>query len=199
MSFLAGLLIFIALVVIPILTVIVLINPFKIRYPLKGEVTRGKWLGLLLGSMLALLFVGGVFGMIANDQEQLTPQQQAQEMIKQSGIEDDGSVKASVTKDGAIVIEPIQQDQTKPDIPESVKQHAIDEEGRAWVRENFVMWQEWKPEEWRERFGEWEEIPVTDRNPEVVKNYYFPSIDMTIAVNVRKNEAIRWDYGKGGL
>ena len=112
MNFLAGLILFIALVIIPVVMVVVLINPLKIPYPLKGAATRGKWLILLLGSMLGLLFVGGVFGMIAKDQEQLSPQQQAQEMIKQSGIEDDGSVKASVTSDGAIVIEPV-----KPQLP----------------------------------------------------------------------------------
>lgn len=120
MGFIAGLLIFIALVIIPVVMVIILINPFKIPYPLKGEVTRGKWLVLLLGSMLGLLFFGGVFGMIANDQKQHTPQQKAQEMVKQSGIEDDGSVKASVKPDGAIVIEPVEQKYPVIDIDDPI-------------------------------------------------------------------------------
>ena len=70
---------------------------------------------------------------------------------------------------------------------------------QKWVMENVVMGAEWEPDFWRRRFGEWDEFPVKTRNPAVISNYYFKSLDMTLIVNTLKNEIVVWRMGRDGL
>lgn len=72
-------------------------------------------------------------------------------------------------------------------------------ENQRWVRENIIMGSEWDPELWKGRFGEWEKFPVTTRNPDIISNYYFESLDMTIIVNTLKDEIVVWRMGRDGL
>ena len=72
-------------------------------------------------------------------------------------------------------------------------------EGQRWVMENVTMGMTWNPTEWKQRFGDWEEFATTSRNPDVITNYYFESIDMTIVVNTVKNEIVTWRTGRDGL
>lgn len=72
-------------------------------------------------------------------------------------------------------------------------------EGQAWVMENITMGSEWDPGFWKNRFGQWNEFPVTTRNPDITSNYYFESLDMTIIVNSFKNEITTWRMGRDGL
>ncbi len=72
-------------------------------------------------------------------------------------------------------------------------------EDQKWVMENIIVGSEWEPEFWKSRFGQWEEIPVTTRNPTIISNYYFESLDMTIIVNTLKDEVVTWKMGQDGL
>lgn len=70
---------------------------------------------------------------------------------------------------------------------------------QKWVMENVVMGTSWNANDWKERFGTWTELPVKSRNPKIIKNFYFQSLDMTIVVNTFKKEVITWRVGKDGL
>lgn len=70
---------------------------------------------------------------------------------------------------------------------------------QKWVMENVVIGTHWNANEWKDSFGSWTEFPVTSMNPKVIKNYYFPALDMTIIVNVLKREVVTWRMGKDGL
>ena len=72
-------------------------------------------------------------------------------------------------------------------------------EDQQWVIENVIMGSEWDSSFWRDRFGEWEEFPVTSRNPDIISNYYFESLDMTLIVNTLKDEVVVWRMGRHGL
>ncbi len=72
-------------------------------------------------------------------------------------------------------------------------------EGRRWVMNNINMGTPWNPATWEERFGSLEEFPVTSINPNIIKHYYFSSIDMTVIVNVLKVEVVTWRIGKEGI
>ncbi len=72
-------------------------------------------------------------------------------------------------------------------------------EGQRWVMENVTMGMTWNPTEWKQRFGDWREFAATSRNPDVITNYYFESIDMTIVVNTVKDEIVTWRTGRDGL
>lgn len=72
-------------------------------------------------------------------------------------------------------------------------------EDQKWVMENIIVGSEWEPEFWKSRFGQWKEFPVTTRNPDVISNYYFEFLDMTIIVNTLKDEVVTWRMGKDGL
>lgn len=82
---------------------------------------------------------------------------------------------------------------------ESAESVAERNEGQRWVMENVTMGMTWKPTEWKQRFGDWEEFAATSRNPDVITNYYFESIDMTIVVNTLKDEIVTWRTGRDGL
>ena len=82
---------------------------------------------------------------------------------------------------------------------ESVQSVSERNEGQRWVIENVSMGMAWNPAEWRERFGAWEEFAATTRNPNIITNYYFDSIDMTLVVNTLKDEIVTWKMGRDGL
>lgn len=82
---------------------------------------------------------------------------------------------------------------------ESVASVSERNEGQRWVMENVSTGMAWNPVEWRDRFGNWEEFAATTRNPDVITNYYFDSIDMTLVVNTFKNEIVTWKMGRDGL
>lgn len=73
------------------------------------------------------------------------------------------------------------------------------EEGQRWVMLNVIIGTPWSTGDWVSRFGSWEKIPTKTRNPDIIKNYYFKSIDMTIVANVLKDEVATWAKGRKGL
>jgi len=58
------------------------------------------------------------------------------------------------------------------------------------------MGQRWDYADWKRRFGSAEQLLVTRYNPNIIKAYYFKSIDMTIIANVLKSEIDVWRVGR---
>lgn len=81
---------------------------------------------------------------------------------------------------------------------ESAELVAKRNEGQKWVMKNIIVGTHWNPSQWKERFGSREELPVTSMNPNIIKNYYFSSIDMTVIVNTLKVKVVTWRMGKDG-
>lgn len=68
--------------------------------------------------------------------------------------------------------------------------------GQKWVMEYVTTGDSWLPEDWVEKFGQYEELPVDRGNPKILKAYYFLRIDTTLIVNVLKKEIITWRLGR---
>ena len=82
---------------------------------------------------------------------------------------------------------------------ESVESVSRRNDGQKWVMENVSMGMDWDSSYWINKFDVWEEFPVTTMNPDIIKNYYFESIDMTLVINTLKNEIVTWRIGHDGL
>jgi hypothetical protein len=69
-------------------------------------------------------------------------------------------------------------------------------EGQKWVMLNVHMGQRWDPALWQEKFGSWEQVELRGGgNPNIIKMYYFKSIDITLMVNALKKEIVTWRKG----
>lgn len=64
--------------------------------------------------------------------------------------------------------------------------------GQRWVMGNVYGGTPWNRAYWIKRFGEPDEIAVTRLNPNIIKAYYFPSLDMTIFVNELRGQVSHW-------
>ena len=68
--------------------------------------------------------------------------------------------------------------------------------GQRWVMENFYMNYPWKPEFWRNKFGELQQVEYRGSgNPRILKMYYIKSINMTLLVNDLKKEIVTYRMG----
>ncbi len=67
---------------------------------------------------------------------------------------------------------------------------------QRWVIENVIIGTPWDIKKFNEELGEYEELKVTNRNPEIIKVYYFNEADMTIFVNKLKNNVATWRMGE---
>lgn len=72
-------------------------------------------------------------------------------------------------------------------------------QARAWVLDTITVGTPWQPTDWTARYGAWEPLPTTMRNPRVIHNYYFAAIDLTVCVNVHRGRVAAWFFGKRGL
>ena len=72
-------------------------------------------------------------------------------------------------------------------------------QGQRWVESNVFGGTKWDPSSWVAKFGSWEELEVSSGNPQILKMFYFKSIDMSLMVNVLKGEIVTWQLGKAGL
>lgn len=161
----------------------------------KGQWSRGLFSTWWFVAWLMSLAMIGVFAEPLPDAEK---QEIVRQVAAEMNAEPDAKAVITVQNDGAVVIEPVvEQPEPVVEQPEPVVDvKPVSQEGRLWVMENFVVGQEWNPNDWIKRFGAWSEIPVTDMNPAIIKKYYFESIDMTITVNTLKGEAVTWTSGK---
>ena len=70
------------------------------------------------------------------------------------------------------------------------------ENSQKWVMGNVISGYAWNENEWTERFGKYEDVPIEALNPKVISAYYFPKLDMTIFVNKLKGSISHWRFGK---
>ncbi|WP_339859546.1 hypothetical protein [Thalassospira alkalitolerans] len=82
---------------------------------------------------------------------------------------------------------------------EPAEQYLARENGRLWIINNVFPGTPWNPSIFQEKFGEWETFPATKRNPKIIKNYYFPKLDVTVVVNELKGELVTWAKGRDGM
>lgn len=69
-------------------------------------------------------------------------------------------------------------------------------EVRKWAMTNINMSDKWDAAYYTKKLGGYEELPLENGNPEVLKVYYFPDVDMTLIVNVYKGEITVWRDGR---
>lgn len=69
-------------------------------------------------------------------------------------------------------------------------------DGRQWVMSNVHGGYPWDPVFWSKKFGSWENFDPPTGNPQILRMMYFPSIDMTLLVNIHKNEIATWSLGR---
>ncbi|WP_278913223.1 hypothetical protein [Deinococcus wulumuqiensis] len=70
------------------------------------------------------------------------------------------------------------------------------EQNQKWVMANVGAGTPWNESDYVRRFGTYKELRLESGNPDVLKMYYFPDLDMTFMVNVLKNEIAVWRMGK---
>lgn len=70
------------------------------------------------------------------------------------------------------------------------------ENDQLWVMENVSIGTRWDRSFWVGRFGEPQQFATTRWNPDIIKAYYFKSLDMTIFVNELKLEVSVWRMGR---
>lgn len=64
--------------------------------------------------------------------------------------------------------------------------------GREWVMTEVYPGVPWDSKYFFKKLGISESFDPEDLNPRIVKMFYFPDIDMTIMVNINKNEVMAW-------
>lgn len=69
-------------------------------------------------------------------------------------------------------------------------------DGRQWVMSNVHGGYPWDPDFWNKKFGTWENFDPPTGNPQILRMMYFPSIDVTLLVNIYKNEIATWSLGR---
>lgn len=70
-------------------------------------------------------------------------------------------------------------------------------EGRQWVMENVYMGKAWNPKTWKKKFGNWEVVKYSgEGNPDILKMYFFKQIDMTLMINILKQEIVTYRNGR---
>lgn len=79
---------------------------------------------------------------------------------------------------------------------ESAESVKFREEGQKWVMENVEMGKPWNIDFWIKKFGQMKELEVDRGNSNILKAFYFKSIDMTLIVNVRQGTIDTWRFGE---
>lgn len=81
----------------------------------------------------------------------------------------------------------------------SASEQISQKQNQIWVMNHALPETPWRPAEWRKRFGASVFVPVVDDtwDSSIVKDYYFPSIDMRIRVNTRLHQIMGFEMGRG--
>jgi len=69
-------------------------------------------------------------------------------------------------------------------------------EMQRWVMENVIIGTPWDRKTFIGKLGNCQEFRVQNRNPNIIKSYYFPKPNITIIVNIYKNSVVTWRKGK---
>lgn len=72
----------------------------------------------------------------------------------------------------------------------------VDSNKKMWVMENVNIGDRWNLPDVVDKLGSFEQLTVKNRNPNIIKAFYFPEADMTIFVNTLKNKIATWRTGK---
>ncbi|WP_372776708.1 hypothetical protein [Mangrovibacterium sp.] len=67
---------------------------------------------------------------------------------------------------------------------------------QLWIMNNVAIDTDWDTNKFVNILGEYRELKVTNRNPEIIKAYYFSQAGMTIFVNKPKKAVVTWREGK---
>lgn len=67
---------------------------------------------------------------------------------------------------------------------------------QLWIMNNVIVNTPWDNDKFINELGEYQELEVTNRNPEIIKSYYFSEADMTIFVSKPKKAVVTWREGK---
>jgi len=67
---------------------------------------------------------------------------------------------------------------------------------KLWIMYNVTTDTDWDKSKFVNILGEYRELKVTNRNPEIIKAYYFSQANMTIFVSKPKKAVVTWREGK---
>jgi len=67
---------------------------------------------------------------------------------------------------------------------------------KRWWGMDVAIYDEWDRNKFTQHMGELQELQVTNKNPEIVKVYYFVEADMTVFVSKPLNQVLIWRLGK---
>ena len=67
---------------------------------------------------------------------------------------------------------------------------------KRWWGMDVAIYDDWDRNKFTQHMGELQELQVTNKNPEIVKVYYFVEADMTIFVSKPLNQVLIWRLGK---
>lgn len=95
----------------------------------------------------------------------------------------------------------ITEESKKEDLPEK-KGHSLseinkgDEKMHDWINNNVYPSDPWKHSKLIEKLGTPEQLIVQDRNPDIIKAFYFKKANRTIFTNSLKGTYVAWRIGK---
>jgi len=78
----------------------------------------------------------------------------------------------------------------------TAEQRMKQDKKQLWIMNNVFMDTPWVEEKFVNELGGFQELEVTNRNPEFVKAYYFSEADMTIFINKLKMVVVTYRLGK---
>ena len=78
----------------------------------------------------------------------------------------------------------------------TAKERMEKDKKQLWIINNVVVDTPWDNDKFVKELGEFIELVVTNRNPEIIKAYYFSEADMTIFVSKPKKAVVTWREGK---
>lgn len=67
---------------------------------------------------------------------------------------------------------------------------------QLWVMSNVHTGMTWDKKKFVSKLGEYKEIEIKNRNPKIIKVYYFNQAEMTVFVNKLKNKVVTWRKGQ---
>ena len=78
----------------------------------------------------------------------------------------------------------------------TVEETKLKNKGQIWIMNNVYTGTTWDKNTFIKELGNYKELTVSNKNPEIIKVYYFQDADMTIFVSKPKKEVLTWREGK---
>lgn len=145
-----------------------------------------------IGTSKKIKLIGGTAEVVLNVSELPTGNYEAEvNFYSNWGLADEKSKNSGITENMQVIKKIFLTGSGISAADEKKKQ-----DGQVWVMENISMGTPWNANDISRRFGMPIELPVEGRNPNIIKAYYYSSIDMTLIVNVLKREITIWRMGR---